>query len=64
MRLTTEELAARWKLSPATIRARKCARPHLIPQCECNGGVLRWRLEDVEEWERGMMSKQIGRPRK
>lgn len=49
MLLSTKELAVRWKISPSTIRKWRVQKKG--PKYIRIGGTVRYRIEDVQEYE-------------
>ena len=56
--LTANELAARWRISQATLARRR--RDGTIPQPFLAGGSLRWRLVDIEKFEQQQTTATCG----
>ena len=54
MNLTTEELAARWKMSPQTLENWRSqgTGPKYIKLGDAKSALVIYRLTDIEKWER------------
>ena len=54
MNLTTEELAARWKMSPQTLENWRSQGigPKYIKLGNAKSALVIYRLTDIEKWER------------
>jgi predicted DNA-binding transcriptional regulator AlpA len=55
--LNAEDMAQRYGKSVSSIYTLNCYSPERLPPSIKIGAALRWRLEDVEQWE----SEQVGR---
>lgn len=58
--LTSKDLAARLGMSEQTLRIKRSQRVDL-PQHFKLGRFIRYRLEDVERWEREQVEKETAR---
>lgn len=50
--ITERELADRWNKSVDALRTTRCKKPELMPNWFKLGGAVRYRLSDIEEYER------------
>lgn len=62
MNLTTEELAARWKMSPQTLENWRSqgTGPEYVKLGAAKSSSVIYRLSDIEKWERKHLMKGGG----
>lgn len=58
--LTAKDLGTRWSKSVSTIYRMNCYTPEILPPSIKIGTALRWRIEDVEDWEAAQVGQKVG----